>query len=240
MTGALGLLLAGLFAKSVHQKSNSTLWFFYGALTLVHIVANIRCMRLVSFNYYNTVRMETALRHYFTDDQHRIPTPEEVAKQESLWFFIPRLYSKRLARRCPIHFGLSFTDFYLRSGKSLDQWKYLDRSNIHNDNGYIISSTSKGDAVVVCFLEDTTPRKKVKAYFHSILLSQELQQLHGNSTANCYPVETTLIEASAQKKLDSLWDDWADRAKKAGWNLDSSIIETKGFEVREIHFAGSD
>ncbi|OEU22743.1 DUF647-domain-containing protein, partial [Fragilariopsis cylindrus CCMP1102] len=64
VTGAIGLIFAGIFAKSVNNVSSRCLWMLYSALTYIHLYGNLKCMRLISFDYLNTIRMDMILRQY--------------------------------------------------------------------------------------------------------------------------------------------------------------------------------
>eukprot|EP00536_Pseudo-nitzschia_multiseries_P006219 jgi/Psemu1/192669/e_gw1.130.125.1 len=145
VTGAIGLVFAGLFAKSVSNVSPKRLWGMYFVLTYLHLYANIRCMRLISFDYLNTVRLDMILRNFVvpkdgSSAEDGIPTPRDVAKQEPLWFQIPvigRLLPPR-KKTLPVHFGVAYDEFCKRSGKPIE----LLRSEITS----IKSKTSRKDS----------------------------------------------------------------------------------------------
>ena len=248
VTGALGLLFAGLFAKYMHMSSHTTLWILYGILTAFHIFANVRCMRLVSFNDFNIVRIDMVLQHYLqsyslsqsgdSNPCHKILSPVEVAKDEPLWFLTPKLplsNKNKAVHKCPIHFGVSFYDFYCRTDKSINELKSLFVKTVNQaseDDRYVISTGSDRKSVVVCFLENSTPVTKTKAYFHSFLLSQEMQ----NISSRDGPTNIAKIEQSARHNRDLMWSDWSDLAKHAGWNIGNSELQTRGYEISELDF----
>jgi len=57
VTGGLGLIFSALFARAVATWEVSKLWILFSALTLLHIIANMRCMRLIAFESINHIRM---------------------------------------------------------------------------------------------------------------------------------------------------------------------------------------
>ena len=254
VTGALGLLFAGLFAKYMHMSSHTTLWILYGILTAFHIFANVRCMRLVSFNDFNTVRIDMVLQHYLQSRSdsmsqgggsnppcQKILSPVEVAKDEPLWFLTPKLPrsdKNKAIYRCPIHFGVSFYDFYCRTGKPVNELKSVFVKSVYQaseEDRYVISAGSDKKSVVVCFLKNSTPVTKTKAYFHSVLLCQEMHNISSNVNEDD-PADITKIEESARHNRDLMWSEWSDLAEDAGWDIGNSELQTKGYEIREIDF----
>mmetsp|Transcript_11752 Transcript_11752/g.24837 ORF Transcript_11752/g.24837 Transcript_11752/m.24837 type:complete len:554 (-) Transcript_11752:1667-3328(-) len=131
VTGAIGLVSAGLFAKSVNHVSPQSLWLMYFVLTYLHLYANVKCMRLISFDYLNTIRLDMILRNYYhtisKEDSSGlsicgIPTPQRIAQQEPLWFQIPVL-GRILPRRekTPlVYFGVAYDEFCKRSSKPIE------------------------------------------------------------------------------------------------------------------------
>lgn len=167
VTGAIGLVFAGFFAQSVNQVSSTSLWVLYTTLTVLHIFANLQCMRLISFNYLNTTRMNMILQKYFAsfpspvDCPATLPTPREIAQHEPLWFGIPEIkrvfFSRSLLKQSvpisKVFFGVAFDDYCRLSGKPPDQLRcevlQLQSSNpetaessptSRSTDGYLISS----------------------------------------------------------------------------------------------------
>lgn len=133
VTGGLGLIFAAVFARSVAEWKLWRLWIMYSGLTLLHIVANMRCMRLLSFKSLNHVRMNIVLSEFLewwdqqttsasssstSSSNPLLSSPLKVTKMEPLFFLPSWLMPKQcLIRRTavPIFFGESFTDFYSHS-----------------------------------------------------------------------------------------------------------------------------
>ncbi|CAB9517294.1 RUS1 family protein C16orf58 homolog [Seminavis robusta] len=135
ITGMVGLIFAALFARSVASWKLWKLWILYSALTLLHIVANIRCMRLIDFQSLNNVRLNIVLQDFLQwwDLQSQsssdnvsstaaatpiLSTPSKVSKMEPLFFLPKRFYPRQNAihkRSVPIFFGQSFNEFCERS-----------------------------------------------------------------------------------------------------------------------------
>jgi hypothetical protein len=208
VTGAIGLVFAGLFANSVSKVTPHSLWLMYFILTYLHLYGNVRCMRLISFDYLNTNRLDMILRNYVSGEDHsqeKIPIPQDIAKEEPLWFRIP-VFGRILTRRKEspsIHFGVAYDEFCQRSGKPVEalkaemiKAKSLDnrqsKSKIDNESdtvndGYIISTggqnlSSSGktenpkSCVVVSFFSEVSPEQQTKAYVHARLLANILQE----------------------------------------------------------------
>jgi len=112
VTASMGLIFAAIFARSVSTTPNSILWMLYSSLTILHIYANMQCMKLVAFDHFNTHRLRIVLQHYLNhhiflnhyynkhvmkdtnttnhDHHHQnstLPSPTVVSKLEPLFFF---------------------------------------------------------------------------------------------------------------------------------------------------------
>ena len=133
VTGAIGLLFSAYFAKSVAHVKQIHLWTLYTALTLLHLFANTRCMRLLAFDSLNTVRMNLILREFFdhrerklesdaattitnqsTDNSYSLSTPSVIAMREPLLFGMPLATSGLLSKNVAIYFGDSFANYCKR------------------------------------------------------------------------------------------------------------------------------
>ena len=256
VTGAIGLVFAGLFAKSVSTVTPHILWLMYCFLTVLHLYANVRCMRLISFDYVNTVRLDMILREYIHADvkSQIISTPDEIAKKEPLWFRIfslGQLFSRR-KKEPSIHFGVAYDEFCQQSGKPIDDLRLeiMKAKSITGDDlqssgafetlndRYIISSGMTNNSkpcVVVSFLSDVSPEQQTKAYVHARILTNlihERQQKQGITTLG---YETQLeLEAEAKSRLQSMWKELLTSSARAGWDLSRSELRTRGYEVKVV------
>lgn len=220
VTGSLGLIFAALFAKSVSQTSSLRLWSLYLWLTLVHIYANIRCMKLIALESLNMTRMKIVIRQFlrhWTDDIECTPllSPQEMARKEPLWF----CSSVKLPTHYRILFGEAFDQHAARSGLSQTQLleivsQYLDTEH------YILSANEKTKVVVVSLSADATPSEKVKAYLHAVLLGQALQD---------DPASARVV---ASVRLLSSWPALQQSCERAGWDLDKTALNSRGYEIQ--------
>jgi Vitamin B6 photo-protection and homoeostasis len=136
VTGGLGLIFAALFARSVASWKLWKLWTLYSGLTMLHIVANMKCMRLIALQSLNGIRMNIIVQDFLKwwDQQSQAPTgnnisstscatpmlstPSQVTKIEPLFFLPNRLLPRQNAIRklsVPIFLGVAFNDFCDRS-----------------------------------------------------------------------------------------------------------------------------
>lgn len=246
VTGALGLIFAAIFAKSVSTVDPLHMWTLYLALTVLHIYANTRCMRLIAFDSFNTSRMNMILQEFWTRLEQQPPPsstnqrskdpsvvaisdPNQVASREPLFFLQA---SKR--RGVPIIFGDSFNEFSKRSQKSpaaLEQLLQNCRDN------YLISSgsTSRGKpCVVVSFRSNITPSQEAKAYFHADLLSRELKSEQYDQADNSNAsIQSTLqnSEIAVAFSIDEAWKNFQASCVQSGWDLGKTELRTLGYEV---------
>jgi hypothetical protein len=232
VTGSLGLIFAALFARSVSTVNQTKLWTLYALLTILHVVANMRCMRLISFDSFNNARMKFLVQEFL--DWKRtgsdIPgptfsTPSEIAEREPLFFIggqVPGLSS------CPIHLGVSFNELVRLSGLSAAE---LETSllKVLKDSRYVVKagiSTRGSLTVVVSFLANTEPRDQAKAFLHALLLSHELNQTRANDLESI-----AKTEAKMRENITAIWDVFERSCHAAGWDLSKTELRSKGFEL---------
>ena len=129
VTGALGLVFAALFARSVATWRIRNLWILFSALTVVHIGANCRCMRLIAFDSLNQVRMNIILTEFFSwwEQQTQatnvssttaagpgLSPPNKVTNVEPLFFspewLRPKIHALK-GSSVKVHFGEDFNSF---------------------------------------------------------------------------------------------------------------------------------
>ena len=183
------------------------------------------------------------LREYkIEENSARILTPQEVAMLEPLWFFIPffrRILTRRKASKTPpsVHFGISYDEFYRRSGKPID----VLRSELNGttvSDAYLISSGAFNHCVLVSFLVDASPEQQAKAYFHAWLLGNKLKEWmekKNNLSDNVMDLKSRLeVEAETKTLLESTWGEFLKSCTDAGWNLRRSELQTQGYEVKVI------
>ena len=247
VTGALGLIFAAFFARSVDQMRAVILWTLYMTLTFVHIFANTRCMRLISFDSCNNARINLLLSSFFVEyfdnasglhsEVPRLPTPAAIAKIEPLFFGAPGKY-KRPPTDIPIRFGVAFDEFYEIADESFALTK--DGVGIwrNNSENYIIGSgwkEAKGLSIVVSFLSHATPIDETKAYFHATLLGTQLQKQFGKRKDDSPNAAALLnVERETREVLTPAWEAFKTCSFAAGWDLTKTELQTEGYGVEVI------
>jgi hypothetical protein len=244
VTAAVGLVFAGVFAHTVDHVSPLSLWCLYVGLTIVHIYANLRCMRLISFDYMNTIRMNLVLDNFFDGNSSGVvASPHHIALQEPLWFILPSL--QRLTRNIrnqslsspTIHLGVSFNDYcQFFSNDDMETWKESLTAARTAKDGYLLSAVSTGDRfytprIVVCFLSNVTPLQESKAYFHAKLLCRMLSE-HDRVVVDSHYLQE--LEAKTESLLETSWNDFVSFCTDAGWDLSRSELETRGYEIQIV------
>lgn len=218
MTGSLGLVFGWLFARSLARVDLWHVWTLYATLTVLHIYANMRCMRLVAFDHFNTQRLDIILDDVIaqTPTGVNVPlaTPSSVAAREPLFFRpLPRHHHS-----IPIHFGISFNEFVEETGMTLDDAESLLSSS--RESYYLAVRTHGHDhSVYVCLKASISPKDMIQAHVHARLLSQSLER--GSRMA--------ITEASRQIK--TLWPVFERKCVESGWNLSKVDLRTRGYEI---------
>lgn len=225
VTGSLGLLFAYVFVQSVAHIDPTRVWALYITLTVVHLYANMQCMKIIAFDYLNIPRMNILVKQFlqqWNNGQSETPElmePAVLARKEPLFFGIPSIRRPTSSR---ILFGDSFESHSkLADSSDKDTHQLLGSlSESLQDQKYLISSSSphtKRQLVVVSLANDATPRHKARAYMHALLLGRALQDS-----------EPELV---ATVQLESAWPTFEKACQQAGWDLDKTELQTRGYEL---------
>jgi hypothetical protein len=226
VTGSLGLLCAYQFVQTVAQVDPTHLWALYCALTILHLHANMRCMKIIAFDYLNTPRMRMVIQQFLEQwnngqaESLSLIDPKGLARKEPLLFGVT---SRRKPTSSRILFGDSFERHrQLSDGNTRATHQLLGSlSESIRDQKYLISACSspshKKRLVVVSLAVDATPRHKARAYLHAVLLGRALQD--------------SQPEMVATVQLESAWPSFERACQQGGWNLDKTQLHTRGYEL---------
>jgi hypothetical protein len=227
VSSVTGLFLAAFFAKSVSNLSQMTLWLLYSSLTIMHVYANMRCMRLIEFDYFNTERLNIAISQFLNhmdknvisvDHECMIDKPKAMALKESLFFF--PFNTKRTISHSKIYTGVSFDE--------LIQGSHMEVSNVEavlyslSRLGYVVLPCQ--GKILVAFQEGITKEKEAKAYFHAVILGRIIAH---------YPGEPLSVHIDLDA-IETLWGVFETCARHAGWDLSRTELSKKGYEVSII------
>eukprot|EP00980_Cylindrotheca_fusiformis_P017400 scaffold5398_cov120-Cylindrotheca_fusiformis.AAC.2 len=244
-TGALGLVFAAVFARSVNQTRPLVLWGLYFLLTFLHIFANARCMRLISFDSCNNARLNMLLSDFFLGNLHHdesqprpempaLPTPKEIAMTEPLFFGVPGKH-RTPPTTIPIRFGVDFGELYESSKGSV--LTVMQNGELRNDTeSYVLSSGYSNDrkqhCVLVAFLANASPIEETKAYFHATLLGLELQKKCDEEKGGVLNDQTRhAVERDTKEVLDIVWETFRVCSSTAGWDLNKTELRSEGYEL---------
>lgn len=241
VSGAVGLLFAGLFAKAVSTVPTTILWFLYACLTLLHVLSNMKCMKLVAFDHFNTSRMDIAVEQFLervqlvvskeSKDDHddekdppQIPTidcPVELSKKEPL-FMMPKF----MLTSPIVSMGVSFDSLVQQSTDQIE----IDRC-VQDlcDQGFTLSlSGSKKKKINIALAQGASPAVKAKAYFYGQVMRKLLmdQSDSGSTSSSANRQILEAIDASS-----ALWAIFQESATKTGWDLDKTALKESGYEI---------
>lgn len=235
VTASLGLIVAALSAKSLAQVPTGQLWSWYFGLTALHIWANRKCMRLMSFTGLNTVRLRMILNTYLeqhsgetntdstlTSPNSTLLSPEQAAQKEPLMFLPPR-------HPLPIEYGVSFHHV----AKKLDHEETALRSILENEKqSYWIFTSMRNHkpvSIMVALKKGITPLDQAKSYFHATLLARELSRLHKQGSNGMDDVQK--VQQQISNGIESQWERFANECRNAGWDLTKTELQTQGYHV---------
>ena len=224
VTGSVGIIFAALFARSVSTLPIKPLWFLYAALTVLHIVANRRCMRLICFDSFNTLRMDMVISQFLKqydlseDELPDILSPQDAARGEPLLF--TTVPPDRPVH--PIHLGVSFNEFVDHTREHTRESPAL-LLGMENDYWIAVGKRAKNPQILVALPENTSATATAKAYFHARLLDDILVKDPSQTVEEA--------EALASKLVHKTWNAFRNQCSKSGWNFGETELKTTGFEV---------
>jgi hypothetical protein len=214
---------------------------------MLHIYANMQCMKLIAFESFNNARMNLIVTEFIDwweknmtlDDKIQgtttlatkqqpvqLNTPKEIAKVEPL-FFIG--FRQRKIAPFPIHFGVSFDEFYSSTKRTPPEIE----STLHqsSQDKYMIATgtTHRRLFVVVSFLLHASPEDQAKAYFHAILLSRQLKKQGAHIDGDASMIASA--EGSAREALGNSWDMFCTACRESGWDLSKTELRSHGYEL---------
>ena len=243
VTGALGLVFAAFFARSVSTLSQTKLWILYSSLTLLHIIANMQCMKLIAFDSLNDARMNLIVKEFlennvldppsdqcnatFMGKPVKLSSPQVIARAEPL-FFIGTQPSK--VAPLPVHLGVSLDEFAAQTDRS--DLEVLLQQASQNDNYLLATASHHGrqPTVVVSFLSCASPEDHAKAYYHAVLLTRQLKAQGPKVT----DADILFAEAMANEELDRSWGKFAQACEVSGWDLSKTELRSHGYELELI------
>lgn len=254
MTGALGLIFAAVFARSVATFNQTKLWVLYTSLTLLHIVANMQCMKLIAFDSFNNARMNLIVDEFLTQMEEvkvldvldgsrsksnatyyaksvSLSSPSDIAKVEPLFFVGIR--RQRIVAPFPVRFGVSLDEFSAQTGKTGSGLETILYQATQNDKYVLATAPSHGvrqlPRIAVSFLSHASPEDQAKAYYHAMLLSRQLKDMHAVTDS-----DIIAAEAIAKEELERTWGAFSVACKTAGWDLKKTELHSHGYELELI------
>jgi hypothetical protein len=201
------LLFGAIFARYITKVPQHTVWNIYFLLTSLHIYANVRCMRLIKFNYLNRARMDILMSRFF-QQQHAFPfkaaemvdnqkdstlsntttsfhidTPDQVSRVEPL-LFMPRCFSYHKNAAPVVKIGVPFNDFVQYSCYPLQLTQSIQRITRNGTfkEAYLVSPgfcrKSNAFCVLAVVVHGATKLDMTKAYFHASMYAHIMRKNH--------------------------------------------------------------
>ena len=233
VTASLGLIFAAVLAKSISNVPTRTVWLLYTGLTMLHIYANIRCMRIIAFDSFNAGRLRIIFHQFWkqykerdshspADDGILLSTPRETASREPLFFLPQWMYG--LGHAPPIVFGVPFNDVAVQNNSGTGIWaQETDMLTILKRPYWLAVSDTKCGfwgkkrMIKVALNADATPRQRIEAYFAALVVSEKLK--------------TQAVTGEIDDDQQPQWAAFCQTCEGAGWELDHNNIASQGYEV---------
>jgi len=229
VTGSLGLIFAAIFARSSSTLPSSVLWTIYIVLTILHIFANMQCMKLIEFDYLNTCRSSIVASQFFTDKE--IGSPGSISRTESLYFLPQRRLKTMLYK---IRMGVSFDKVAKTKGV-----KILVDTLIRNRYALSLGNNTlngKKRFIFVLLCSNATGEDKIRAYLHALLLEKNFSKKNIKKRGKLLVLqdEAVIIEAVEKytaQQMEIMWPDFEKKASISGWNLSKTELQTEGCNI---------
>jgi len=231
VTGSLGLLFAALFARSISSTAPTIIWSLYALLTALHIYANVKCMRLIEFDYLNTVRANIVIENFLASRQDGTikMTPRQVARLEPLLFLGRQ--GRNTVSKFPIRMGVSFETLYhhLINDSSLQAQLQVSKKPY----AIALANVGRCPTILVCLFSQATTRDSLEAYFHATLFGDSLNRLGVPRTAVTSDMHGRVTSAmlDANVECEKAWPAFVSDAECHGWDLNRSDLQTEGYTV---------
>jgi hypothetical protein len=245
ITASLGLVFAAMFARSVSSVPNIMLWSLYTLLTFLHIFANLRCVRLIAFDYLNTNRMNLIVNDFLskvgdleidlkneknTDGASiSLDGPMLISRREPLLF--GDFTSPSMLRLIPIRMGSSFERIQqaMRVQKDYASLINVCISQMSQDNYFVVCGMKE---IFVALCSNPDPKVKAKAYFNAcimrkILIQSDILRSGSKSTS----VSLLQVHNDTSHEVERLWPLFVENVSQAGWDLTKTELSTDGYCV---------
>jgi len=230
LNGICGVLFAAIFARSMSSVSFIRLWSIYALLTACHVYANVRCMKLLALDYFNTKRMNIVGMQYLskikmfsswsTPSLVPLHTPSLVSNSEPLFFG----WNKNTNPPVPIKMGVPFATILSVSSSILSNIKKENYSIVHN----------KG-CISILLSDGASPTQRAKSYFHALMLGKFIKDGDWKSpdADGKEPGDRVrAVEKMVEEHIDEAWDAFRSSAEGSGWDFGKTDLQTEGFEVQ--------
>ena len=168
VTAIAGLLSAAAFSAGMASVPPLALWSAVGGLTVLHIVANAKAMRLLALTTVNQVRLRVLVGRYL-DGKPLLPT--DVARAEPLWW---------RPRRRVLRVGAPLADLARAAGGGLDALRAR-----YAHERYAVAAGPR--AVLVAFRDDATANDVLMAGVEAVLVERGCGDAAHDAAADMVP-----------------------------------------------------
>lgn len=241
VVGGVGLVSAALIAKWLGGRDLRIAIGFYCALTLVHLMASYRSLKLVALDWLNGWRLHLVVNEFLdclNDEEGSgntcsvvVSAPADASRKEPL-LFLPEWRAIK-SSQYPIQLGVSCNKLVQCSYRraSLLRSELSKRDNLRNDN-YILALGDAGgskQSIMVAFFSESSNAEKAKAYLHGCLVRRAL--CRQKDCKDDGSESTQKVEEAAARELARLWPMFERCVTDTGWILDKTECSTEGYEM---------
>lgn len=250
VTGSLGLLFAAIFARSVSTVPGAVLWSLYSLLTLAHIYANMKCLRLIAFDYLNTIRMDmivnnfleqyeqkrissrngAKIKNYSTKDKVPLENPTQISKRERLFFGIG-LFQQQPKIRMGSSFQIIHQSIqsYNKDEPKTSSLLNLYMDQLSQDNYCVVCGTN--NEINIGFTLNADITIQIKAYLMACMVRNYLKGLNSKEKIQFITDSNSLSQylEDAKSKLKVCWPIFVQSLAVAGWDFDKIQLDTEDY-----------
>ncbi len=218
-----------------YVSSPMATWTCLILLLSIHLATNHAAVRAVSMHILNRQRANIVVSSLL--ETNKAPTPEEVSIQERIFEWDGVLRWRCSAPIATAKIGVPLqrllgvlgpahdTTGAIRDGKLIFQ----RLARIFSQEEYLVWYDASGKEALIVLKEEASPQAQIKAWALSLLVAHRLQDQHATGATDkiVQMLESSVIELSNQ------WDEYIERMKAAGWDMETANLETtSGSRIR--------
>lgn len=214
-----------------YVSSPMATWTCLIMLLSIHLATNLAAVRAVCMHNLNRQRANIVLSNFF--DGKGVLTPEVVSLYERIFEWDGVLRWKGSAPFGKARIGVPMQDIlnvlaptrtHHATGAIRDKKSVLKTLiRLHKEEDFLVWYDTPQKTAIIVLKEGASPRAHLKAWALGLYVAHRFKGEDATSATTDKVIQ--LIE-STLRQISNQWDDYIERMKAAGWDLDMANLET--------------